>query len=138
MRNLIIAFMFILNGCYNYDYNITELKHEKLTFVELPDSVKDFLIHPPELDNLNPSLLILIKSNESDRYILEVVETRYGPWVDYNKLIDTKNKISYRINQGVPNPFFIYENKLYIPNKYNIVFVNKNIEEVEFTCYELK
>lgn len=138
MRNLIIASMFIFNSCTNYDCKITELKHENLKFVDLPVAVKEFLIQPPEFDNENPSPLILINSKESDRYFLETVKTWIGPWVDYMKLIDTKNKVSYRINRSVPEPFFIYENKLYIPNRYNIVVVNKNIEQVEFTCYVLK
>ncbi len=139
MRTLIIIVsMFIFNSCSNYDFKITDLKHDNLKFIDLPVAVKEFLIQPPEFDNENPSSLILINSKDSDRYVLETVKTWIGPWVDYMKLIDTKNKVSYRINQGVPSPFFVYENKLYMPNKFNIVVVNKNLEEVEFTCYILK
>lgn len=130
--------MFIFNSCSNYDFKISELKQEKLRFSDLPIEVKEFLIHPPEFDNENPSLLILINSVEAERYKLEVVNTSVGPWTDYLKLIDIRSKVTYRINQGTPNPFFVYQNKLYIPNRYNIVFVNKGIEEVEFTCYILK
>lgn len=139
MRTLIIIVsMFIFNSCSNYDFKITDLKHDNLKFIDLSVAVKEFLIQPPEFDNENPSSLILINSKDSDRYVLETVKTWIGPWVDYMKLIDTKNKVSYRINQGVPSPFFVYENKLYMPNKFNIVVVNKNLEEVEFTCYILK
>jgi hypothetical protein len=140
MRTLIlIVSMLIFSSCSNYDFKISELKYDKLKFSELPVTVKEFLIQPPEFDNENPSSLIFINSKESDRYVFEVVFNSWvSSWVDYMKLIDTKNKVSYRINQGVPSPFFVYENKLYIPNKYNIVVVNKNIEEVEFTCYILK
>ena len=89
--------MFLFNSCSNYDFKITELKHEKLNFVDLPVAVKEFLIQPPEFDNENPSPLVLINSKESDRYVLETVNTWIGPWVDYMKLIDTKNKVSYKI-----------------------------------------
>ncbi len=130
--------MFIFNSCSDYDFKITELKHENLKFSDLPIAVKEFLMQPPDFDNENPSSLILINSKEADRYALEIVNTWVGTWVDYMKLLDTTNKVSYRINQGVPSPFFVYENKLYIPNRYNIIVVNKNIEEVEFTCYILK
>ncbi len=139
MRNLLIILsVLFLNSCRNYDFEISELKHEKLKFSELPVAVKEFLLQPPDFNNVNPSSLVLINSKESDRYVLEIVNTRIGPWVDYMKLKDTIKIVSYKINQGVPNPFFVYENKLYIPNRYNIVVVNENIEEVEFTCYILK
>ena len=139
MRNLLIIFSILFfNSCRNFDFKISELKYEKLKFSDLPVAVKEFLLQPPDFNNENPSSLVLINSKESDRYVLEIVNTRVGPWVDYMKLIDTTKKVSYKINQGVPNPFFVYENKLYIPNRYNIVVVNKNIEQVEFTCYVLK
>jgi hypothetical protein len=121
--------------CYNFG------KHKGKTIKEvhiIADAVKDFLIQPPELDNENPGSLILINPKETDRYILEVVNTRVGPWVAYEKLIDIKKNIFYKIEQGTPSPFFVYENKLYIPDRFNIIFVSKRIEEVEFTCYTLK
>lgn len=139
MRNLLIIFSILfLCSCRDFDYKISELKHEKLKFSDLPVAVKEFLMQPPDFDNEKPTSLVLVNSKELDRYVLEVVNTRVGPWVAYMKLIDTTKKISYKINQGVPVPFFVYRNKLYIPNRYNIVVVNNNIEEVEFTCYILK
>ncbi len=139
MRNLLILFsILILSSCSNYDFKISELNHEKLKFSELPVPVMEFLMQEHEFNNVNPSSLVVINSEKPDRYVLEVVNTQFGPWVDYMKLIDTSKKVSYKINQGVPSPFFVYENKLYIPNRYNIVVVKKNIEEVEFTCYTLK
>lgn len=128
----------MFTSCSGYDFKISELKQEKLRFSDLPIAVQEFLIHPPEFDNKNTSPLILINSKDSDRYVLETVNTRVGPWTDYFKLLDVRNKFSYKINQGTANPFFIYENKLYIPNRYGIVVVNENLEEVEFTCYLLK
>lgn len=128
----------MLSSCNSDDFKLSELKSEKLKFSDLPNEVKEFLLQPPESDPFNPSSLIFITSVEAERYKLEVVKTKVGPWTDYLKLIDTKNKVSYRIKQGTPSPFFIYRNIVYIPNRYNIVVVNKNLEEVEFTCYTLK
>jgi len=130
--------MFVFSSCNEYDFEISDLNYEKLMFSDLPLAVKEFLMQPRNLDNENPSSLVLINPKESNRYILEVVNTLVGPWVDYMKLLDAKNEVSYRINQGVPSPFFIYKNKLYIPDRFNIIFVSEKIEEVEFTCYTLK
>ena len=139
MRNLILIMsMFVFSSCNEYDFEISDLNYEKLMFSDLPLAVKEFLMQPRNLDNENPSSLVLINPKESNRYILEVVNTLVGPWVDYMKLLDAKNEVSYRINQGVPSPFFIYKNKLYIPDRFNIIFVSEKIEEVEFTCYTLK
>ncbi len=131
--------MFMFNSCSNYDCKISELKQEKLRFAELPIEVKEFLLHPPEFDIENPGSLILIDSAEEERYKLEVKFNKWvSSWVDYVKLIDTKSKTSYRIKQGVPDPYIVFDNKLYIPDRYGIVVVNNNLEEVEFTCYQLK
>ena len=139
MRILLITLIIVLSSCKNYDFKITELKQEKLKYVELPIPVKDFLIEPLVYDNENPSSLILINNEEKQRYKLEVVYNNWvSSWVDYMKLIDVRNKISYRINQGVPSPFFIYENKLYIPNRFNFSSSIDDLNKVIFTCYFLK
>lgn len=131
--------MFVFNSCSNYDFKISELKHEKLKFSELPVSVQEYLIQPPELDNENPSSLMVINSEETDRYVSEVIFNKLvSSWVDYVKLIDTKSKISYRINQGVPDPYIIFDNKLYIPDRFNIFTTVDEMNKVEFTCYILK
>lgn len=140
MKNtILITLALLLSSCCNYDYKISNLKNEKIKFDDLPQAVKYFLIQPPDFDNKNPSSLLLINSEESERYVLEIEKTwGVASWVDYMRLVDNAKKISYKINPTVPCPFFVYDNKLYIPNRYNIVVVNKNIEEVEFTCYILK
>lgn len=130
--------MLVFSSCNDYNFKLSELKHEKLKYLDLPLAVKEFLKQPHSFDNENPSSLVLINSKETDRYILEVVNTWVGPWVAYEKLIDKEKNNFYRIEQGTPSPFFVYENKLYIPDRFNIIFVPKNIEEVEFTCYTLK
>lgn|SRR5690625_1006554 len=134
---LIVSF-FMLTNCNNYDFKLSKLKQEKLNFVNLPQAVKSFILNPPEFDNNNPSSLVFITSSEAERYKLEVVKTKVGSWIDYLKLVDVNNKISYKIEQGTPNPFFIYENKLYIPDKFNILNTVDDVRKVEFTCYILK
>lgn len=140
MRTLIIIVsMFVFSSCSNYDFKITELKHEKLNFVELPVAVKEFLIQPPEFDNENPSPLMIINPQETNRYVSEVIFNKWvSSWVDYVKLIDTKNKISYKINQGVPDPYILFDNRLYIPDRFNILTTVDDMNKVEFTCYILK
>lgn len=136
---LIIILMFIFNSCSDYDFKISELKHEKVIFSDLPVAIQEYLIQPPEFDNENPSSLIIINSQEVDRYVSEVIFNKgVSSWVDYVKLIDTKSKISYRINQGVPDPYIVFDNKLYIPDRFNILTTVDNINKVEFTCYILK
>mgnify|MGYP004703720973 CR=1 FL=1 len=139
MRILILIMsMLVFSSCNDYNFKLSELKHETLKYLDLPLAVKEFLKQPHSFDKENPSSLVLINSKETDRYILEVVNTWVGPWVAYEKLIDKEKNNFYRIEQGTPSPFFVYENKLYIPDRFNIIFVPKNIEEVEFTCYTLK
>lgn len=140
MRTLIIIVsMFIFNSCSNYDFKISELKHEKLTFSDLPVEVKEFLIESPEFDNENPSSLIIIDSQEADRYVLEVIFNKwFSSWVDYTKLLDTQSETIYRINQGVPDPYILFDNKLYIPDRFNILTTVDDMNKVEFTCYILK
>lgn len=135
---IIVSSILFLCSCRNYDFKISELKQEKLKFSDLPIEMKEFLMRPLEFDFEHPSSLILINPKESDRYVLEAVNTWVGPWVDYMKLIDKSNKFSYRINQGVPSPFFVFENKLYISNRFYIHTDIDDITKIEFICYMLK
>ena len=131
--------MFLFNRCSSYDFKITELKQEKIKFSDLPLAVREFLIRPPEFDNENPNSLIVVNSQEADRYVSEVIFNKWvSSWVDYVKLLDTKSKISYRINQGVPDPYIVFDNKLYIADRFNILTTVDDLNQVEFTCYVLK
>ncbi len=134
-----IISMLVLMNSINYDFEISELINEKLKFSELPIEIKEYLIHPPEFDNENLSPLIVIDSIEADRYSVEVnFNKEVRSWVDYTRLIDAQSKTSYRINQGVPDPYIIFNNKLYIPDRFNIFTTVDDINIVEFTCYSLK
>lgn len=136
---VIIVSMFLFNSCSNSDFKITELKHYKLKFSDLPVTIREFLIQLPEFDKGNPSSLIVVNSREADRYVSEVIFNKWvSSWVDYVKLVDTRSKISYRINQGVPDPYIVFDNKLYIPDRFNILTTVDDLSKVEFTCYVLK
>ncbi len=135
---LFVISILVFNNCCDYGFKLSEFKHEKLNFLDLPIEVKEFLRQAPNFENENPSSLFFINPEESSRYVLEIVNTWIGPWTDYMKLIDMKNDVSYRIDQGVPSPFFVFENKLYIPDKFNIIVVSNYKKDVEFTCYYLK
>lgn len=131
--------MLVFSSCNAYDFKISELEHEKMKFSDLPTSVKEFLIQSLEFDNVSQNSLTIIDLKETDRYTFEVIFNKWvSSWVDYVKLIDTKSKISYRINQDVPEPYILFDNKLYIPDRFNIFTTVDDINEVEFTCYILK
>ena len=131
--------MFCFMSCINYDFEISELINEELKFSELPIAIKEYLIHPPEFDNENLSPLITIDSIETERYVVEVnFNKEVSSWVDYTRLIDTQNNTSYRINQGVPDPYIVFDNKLYIPDRFNIFTTVDDMNTVKFTCYTLK
>lgn len=131
--------MLVFSSCNAYDFKISELEQEKMKFSDLPTSVKEFLIQSLEFDNVSQNSLTIIDLKETDRYTFEVIFNKWvSSWVDYVKLIDTKSKISYRINQDVPEPYILFDNKLYIPDRFNIFTTVDDINEVEFTCYILK
>lgn len=138
---LIISVLMV--GCSSsYNYSVNSLKSETLSYSELPITIKDFLNDPggyrdisPEGTNLGVKSLVSLDGDS----LFSIKIIMIGPWVDYTKLIDLKKNIVYRIDQGVPFPYIISDNKLYIPNEYNILFsTTKNFEKYTFTCYELK
>jgi len=83
-------------------------------------------------------MLIELPKGKNVDYKVENVKTLIGPWVSYVKLINIKNNTSYKIDQGVPSPYIIFENKLYVPDRYNIFTTLDDLNSLEFTRYELK
>ena len=138
MKNLIfILVAVIFSSCSSYDYKITSLEFKKLNFDELPLEVKEYLSNPPDPIGDSYKMLVLIDLTDSVNYSLETVETCIGPWVNYQKLIDKQKKVSYRINRGVPDPYIVFKNKLYIPDRYNIISV-ESARKAIYTEYQLK
>lgn len=133
---LIIVMLF--SSCNDYDYNINSLKHEKVKFTDLPVEVTQYLRNPTEAQNDIQTMLLELPKEKEKNYRLETVNTRIGPWVAYEKLVDIKKNISYKIDQGVPSPYIVFENKLYVPDRYNIFTTVDDLNSLEFTQYELK
>ncbi len=139
MNNLIfIVLILVISSCNNYDYKISELAKERIKFIDLPERVQNFYQHSSEFGEENPSLINFACIDKDCNFSLETIDTWYGPWVDYYKLLNQTKKLSYRIDQGTPIPFVVYENKLYLVDKFNIFTNVKDYSIIEFTRYELK
>jgi hypothetical protein len=132
-----IIVLLLCFGCKSFDYKITSLEQKTLKFNELPYKIREYLSNPPDLIGDSYKMLVLIDINDSAIYSLESIKTWYGPWVDYENLKDKQKNVSYRINQGVPEPYIIFKNKLYIPDRYNILG-SKSAFEAIYTEYQLK
>ena len=139
MKNVIVLIIVLLLSfsCKSIDYKITSLEQKTLKFDQLPFEIKEYLSNPPDPIGDSYKILILININDSTNFSLETITTWYGPWVDYEKLKDKQKDISYRINQGVPSPYIVFRNKLYIPDRYNILG-SKSVFEAIYTEYQLK
>lgn len=123
----------------NSDCNISSLSSKRVEFIELPIEVKAFYKDPTKFGDSNASMMDFICLDEIKRYQLETVKTWIGPWISYYKLINIESNISYKIEQGTPLPFVVYDDKLYLVGQYNIFFVeSRDFNTVEFTCYTLK
>jgi len=138
-----IILLFSMSQCVPYDYSISDLSCTQVKFSDLPEEIKSFLYNPepfkeisPEGYNLGIGTLVCLDSVNYYKY--EVVKTIIGPWIDYMKLIDTKNKIRYRIETGTPMPYIILKNKIYFSNTHNYFTTVEDFNEFIFTCYSLK
>lgn len=118
--------------------NINTLKSEKVEFRDLPVEIIHYLKNPEYYhDDIQYSLIELPKG-KGNNYSLETVKTWIGPWVSHKKLINIKKDIYFKIDQGVPRPYIVFENKLYVPDRYNIFTTVDDLDSLEFTQYELK
>lgn len=128
---------FGLSGCSKNYYQLSSLKHYTMNFNDLPEDVIMYLKNPTDYQkDIQTMLLELPKGEKNSK--LETVGTWIGTWVDYEKLINIKNDIYYKINQGTPSPYIVFENKLYVPDRFNIFTTVDDLSQVEFTCYILK
>lgn len=142
--SLFIVILFLAVGCigFDYDYRISFMSSNELTYKELPTKVQICLVDYPTnvLDYPLDSTyydkgMLLVDHSDSSRYKCENVTT--GPWVDYTKIVDFKNNIVYRIERTTSEPYIIYKNKLYIPDRYNILG-REDAKETIYSEYELK
>ncbi|TKG87601.1 hypothetical protein EYV94_28160 [Puteibacter caeruleilacunae] len=127
----------VMISCNNYDCQIKELKTEKIKFENLPSKVKRFFIDPSGYEKGQDGIIELANLDDTVKYHLETIKTRIGPWVAYYKLTDETRDRSYRINQGIPYPFVVYNNKLYLTDKFNVLTSVDDFTTLEFTCYTL-
>lgn len=118
--------------------NISALKHEKVKFKDLPVEISEYLKNPTDVQNDIQTMLLELPKEKEKNYKLETVDTWIGPWVAYEKLINIKKDIYYKIDQGVPSPYIIFENKLYIPDRYNIFTTVDDLNSLWFTRYDLE
>lgn len=118
--------------------NIKTLKSEKVKFNDLPVEITQYLRNPTEVQTDIQTMLLELPKGKENNYRLETVNTWIGPWVSYEKLLNIEKNISYKIDRGVPDPYIIFENKLYVPDRYNIFTTVDDLNSLEFTRYELK
>jgi hypothetical protein len=130
--------LFSLSGCSKSYHELSSLKHYTVNFNDLPEDVIMYLKNPSEYETDFQNMLVELPKSKKVNYSLETVNTLIGPWVLYEKLIDKEKNIYYKIKQGVPDPYIVFENKLYIPDRFNILTTVDDFSKVEFTCYTLK
>lgn len=118
--------------------NINTLKSEKVKYKDLPIEIVKCIKNPNDFQEERNSMLIELPKGRDADYKVENVKTLIGPWVSYVKLINIKKDIYYKIDQEVPSPYIVFENKLYVPDRYNIFTTVDDLESLEFTRYELK
>ncbi len=139
MKRLIILFLGLMAvGCGSYDYKINNLKQSVVKFDDMPEAIKEFFKNPIGYEKNETGIILLASLDGKGKFTLETVETWAGPWVAYDKLIDNSRNKSYRIDQGVPYPYVIYENKLYLTDRFNVFTTVKDYSTLKFTCYKLK
>lgn len=143
--NIFVVVLFILfvsvvllASCTDYDYRLSKLPTRELTYEKLPKEVQASLA-VSDYDSIcfainAKQLLMLVDSNDYNKYKYETVV--FGPWIVYNKIIDTQKANVYRVEQGTPHPYIIYKGKLYLANDFN--FILYHYKEVKYTEYELK
>ena len=133
MKYLYILLVATLVGCsFDCDYTIEKLPKKRISFKELPDSVKTFIIK----NSSRPHDMIIVNRNECLDYRLVTVKFIIDQWIDSYRLIDMKKNIIYKIDYSKPYPYILYNNNLYIPN----VYINDTSDyyKAKFVEYQLK
>ncbi|MFV0529841.1 MAG: hypothetical protein ACK5MD_00180 [Flavobacteriales bacterium] len=138
----------MIYSCRPSGYDIRTLDKRELTFKELPTKIQKVLYDPSDFKEESETegfeslgIKSIICLEKECNYIEESVSYIFGQesWIDYTLLTDTIKDRSYEIKREISSrPYIIYDNKLYIPNEYNIFTVVEDIETVKFMCYQLK
>jgi hypothetical protein len=117
----------------NWKIDIDSLDNKSSIFSELPPLVADVYRNTKKYEDKGfDSNLISLDSLNTYRF--EVSTT--GSWTDYYIIVKdqwTKYKVPY----GKASPFVIYDNELFIPDRYNVAN-NKDAEIASYERYRLK
>lgn len=132
----IILWFTVFRGFISRD--IGYLNHETVTFNELPVEIQEYLENPTDTRVSVNSMILEIPRNDEPRYKLDTVKTWIGLWIDHSKVIDIQTNKYYEIDQGVPSPYIIYNNILYITNTFNIFTTVDDLNKLKFTKYYLE
>lgn len=134
---LVISSIVSCSRGLGYDYKIKQLQHKDLSYNELPKEVHDYLSLITRCDT-SLSDLAFVNPVDSSRFRFMVVKSIFvDSWIAYYKLIDIDKNIIYRIEQGEPSPYIIFDNKLYIPDRFNTLYIG-DVDQARYTEYELK
>ena len=136
INGVFILFLIAISSCG--DPNINTLKHEKVSFDDLPIEIKNCIQNPIDFQEERNSMLVQLPKGKKADYKVESVKTWIGPWVSYVKLIKIENNTSHKIERSTPNPFIVYENKLYVPDSYGFFTTRDDLSKLGFTRYDLK
>jgi hypothetical protein len=130
-------YIFFLTFCsmlFSCTRNINSLDKQKVHFDELPLAVQDTLIMLSTTSDGGETFIIF----EKDKYDTKSLEWKRGPFTDGYMFTDNEKRKKYKINQGVPFPYIIYNNFLYHPLNFNLFTVyRKNIRNEMFMKYAL-
>lgn len=138
IKYLFVFFAFFVTSCTDCDYSLMFMFSKERNFSELPTKVQK-AVYKYCSDYLNHDGYIWsVDEKDSNRYYAEGIPPIFGPnsWVDHVRFIDKKKNIVYRIETATPSPYFVFEEKLYIPSEYNLM--DLTCTEVTFSEYELK
>lgn len=115
-------------------YNINNLDQQEIGFDSLPSIVQDTLIALSQ-PGCNDYSSIIFLDNHNGRYSEEVLKS--GPFIDGTLVIDGKDGKKYIVDRGTAHPYIIYDNFLYHPLEYNVLFMSK-VHNAKFMKYKLK
>lgn len=114
-----------------------------MNFLELPEEVQSFFNDPSDFrhiteDGYEYGFKEFICLDDDKDYVFETKTTFVESWIAYYKIIDSRKKVTYRVDYENPSPFIVFKNKLYLQNEYNVLESSKDLKTLKFTCYTLK
>src|SRR5690554_5156818 len=139
----LVLIISLYSSCNYWARNIQDLEMEKKNFSELPQAVRNIFINPSEFKKVSNQGIVhgyldLICPKEKNRYELSRKHFFTKSWIAYYVIKDIQQNLEYKIEYGVPFPFIIYSDTLYIQDRYNAMGSNIDYKLLEFTCYALK